>query len=95
MITRERTETQASDEPHRSRGLLVRLRHFLAGLAYPTGGEMNPVGGASDADRLGVPPAEWAGLATMRIKDGPACFHAFQAMYRRWPAHQPEREVRP
>jgi hypothetical protein len=96
MITIQRTrETQASDERHRSRGLLVRLRHFLAGLAYPAGGEMNPVGGASDADRLGVPPVDWAGITAMRITDGPACIHAFLAMQRRWAAQQArEREVR-
>jgi hypothetical protein len=95
MITLQRTETQPPNQHHRSRGLLARLRHFLAGLAYPSDAEISSVGGASDANRPGVPPAEWAGLATMRITDGPACIHAFQAMYRRWPAQQArEREVR-
>ncbi|HEU5102668.1 MAG TPA: hypothetical protein VFU22_26770 [Roseiflexaceae bacterium] len=92
MITRERTETLSPDRHHRSHRLLVRLRRFVAAFAYPIGGEM--VAGTSDGDRLGVPPAEWAGLATMRLTDGPACIHAFQAMYRRWAAQQPEREVR-
>ena len=88
MITRERIETWASDAHQRSHGLLMRLRYLLARLAYPIDRKMSPLADTSGADRLGAPPVDWAGFTTMRITDGPACIHAFEAMHRRWAAQQ-------
>lgn len=88
MMTTERRETCASDAHQRARGPLTWIRQVLAGLAYPIGGTVSSSANTSSADRLGAPPADWTGFTTMRITDGPACTHAFEAMHRRWAAQQ-------
>lgn len=88
MITRERRETCASDAHQRSPGLLTWICHLLTEFAYPIDGKMSSSTNTSSVDRLSAPPADWAAFTTMRITNGPACIHAFEAMHRRWTAQQ-------